>query len=219
MASNNSPSSLVSSRLNGNNYVAWSRAMRIALGGKDLLSHVDGTTQPPPIPPKPAATATAEIDVWEASCSAAREWQRRDFQVMTYILNSIETTLSETFVYAENARDLWDDVDRRFGASVEPQVFHLRGELQALRQDGKPVIDYFTKLKHIWNQLDTLRPLPTVAGEVGRQLRESRDAERLQQFLFGLDDSYDSLANQIVASKPPLSLDEAYRMVLTSERR
>ncbi|EPS63647.1 hypothetical protein M569_11137, partial [Genlisea aurea] len=144
----------------GNNFVAWSKAVRIAIGGRDCLGHLDGTAAPPPQGPKPAATADAELKAWDALSRRHHDWQRTDFQVMTMILNSMEKDLAEAFVFANTAKELWEEIDRRFGASVEPQIFHLRSELQTLVQGEDTVVAYYTKLKHIWNQLDSLRPLP-----------------------------------------------------------
>ncbi|EPS70145.1 hypothetical protein M569_04616 [Genlisea aurea] len=129
----------------------------------------------------------------------------------------MEKEISEAFVFSPNAQAMWDEIDRRFGVSVEPQIFHLRGELQSLHQGDDSVVVYFTKLKSIWNQLDSLRPLPPLSDPMGLQLRAREDSDRLQQFLFGLKSEYTSLKNQIIASRFPL--DEAYRLVLTCERQ
>ncbi|EPS62921.1 hypothetical protein M569_11867 [Genlisea aurea] len=213
---NLAPSSFVANRLDGQNYVAWSKAVTIALGGRNLLSHIDGSDKPSPPSAKPA-TGAPEIAAWEISMANYQSWQQKDYLVMSFILNAMEKELSEAFVYASSARELWEEIDRRFGASIEPQIFYLRGELQTLTQGSDSVVTYFTKLKRIWSQLDSLLPLPSAAGDLGKQLRDREDADRLQQFLFGLNKSFDSLKNQVIASRIPL--DEAYRMVLDCERR
>ncbi|EPS69212.1 hypothetical protein M569_05555, partial [Genlisea aurea] len=156
------PSSFVSSRLDGHNYVAWSKAVTLALGGRNLLSHIEGSGKPVRPQGQPPADA-AGIPAWEISMAKYQTWQQQDYMVMSFILNAMEKELSETFVYASTAQELWEELDRRFGASVEPQIFYLRGELQTITQGNDSVVTYFTKLKRIWNQLDSLRPLPPAA--------------------------------------------------------
>lgn len=78
------------------------------------------------------------------------------FLVMSLILNSMEKEISDAFVYAPCAQELREEVERRFGASVKPQIFHLHGELQTTTQGNDSVVVYFTKLKRIWNELEAL---------------------------------------------------------------
>ncbi|EPS63408.1 hypothetical protein M569_11377, partial [Genlisea aurea] len=58
------------------------------------------------------------------------------------------------------ARDLWESLERRFGHSVEPQIFYLKGELQRTTQGSVSVVIYYTKLRNLWDQLAALTPFP-----------------------------------------------------------
>ncbi|EEF31276.1 conserved hypothetical protein [Ricinus communis] len=81
---------LTSVLLNGFNYVSWSRAASLALLGRSKLSYVNGKKEAPK-PSDPSFDA----------------WQSNDQPVMSWILNSMEPKIAETFVFADSDYDPW----------------------------------------------------------------------------------------------------------------
>lgn len=53
----------------------------------------------------------------------------------------------------------------------------------------------------------------------GKRLNESKDKERLYEFLMGLDSEYSTIKTQILAMKPIPSLGVAYHLVTEDERQ
>ncbi|KAL0462716.1 UNVERIFIED_CONTAM: hypothetical protein Slati_0159200 [Sesamum latifolium] len=80
---------LVSSLLNGKNYLSWSRSIRIALGAKMKLSFINGKSTKP----------EEDLDQYE-------QWVRNDCMVTSWILNSISKEIVESFLYINSAREL-----------------------------------------------------------------------------------------------------------------
>ena len=97
---------LVSTPLTGNNYLSWSRSMRIAMGAKLKLGFIDGRIQKP-------EEGTDEFD----------RWIRVDYMVTSWILNSIAKDIVEAFIYTTSAKELWEEIAERFGESNGPLLY------------------------------------------------------------------------------------------------
>ncbi|KAL0301852.1 UNVERIFIED_CONTAM: hypothetical protein Sradi_6462000 [Sesamum radiatum] len=113
--SDNPGTSLVSVPLDGNNYLTWSRSIKIALGVKMKLGLINGKlTQP------------AEDN------EAYERWVRADYIVMSKILNSMSKEIAESFLYTNNARELWLEIEARFGQSNRPMLYQLKREISSI---------------------------------------------------------------------------------------
>ncbi|KAL0341715.1 UNVERIFIED_CONTAM: hypothetical protein Scaly_1834100 [Sesamum calycinum] len=111
-ASDNPGMSLVSSLLNGKNYLPWSRSIRIALGAKMKLGFINGKSQKP----------NEDSDEYE-------QWVRNDCMVTSWILNSISKEIVETFLYVNSARELWTELETHFGECNGPLVYQIQREI------------------------------------------------------------------------------------------
>ncbi|KAJ8756043.1 hypothetical protein K2173_024590 [Erythroxylum novogranatense] len=161
---------LVTTPLNGNNYLSWSRAMRIALGAKLKLDFITGKCDRP-------QEDSPDYD----------RWCRVDFMVTSWILNAISKDIVESFLYAVSARDLWKDLERRYGECNGPLLYQLKREISSISQGDLCISRYFTKLKSLWDELNCLAPIPQCScgalkqcscGSL-RQLVEFWDNDRL----------------------------------------
>ena len=65
-------------RFNGKNYLAWEFHFKIFVKGKDLCGHVDGSEPPP--------DKVKDKDLYA-------KWEVKDAQVMTWILESVQSNL------------------------------------------------------------------------------------------------------------------------------
>ncbi|XP_070001964.1 uncharacterized protein LOC142166113 [Nicotiana tabacum] len=74
---------------------------------------------------------------------------------------------------------------------------------------------YFTKLKDLWAEYDSILPPPTSATEYIEQL----EYQRLLQFLMGLNDNFEQARSQILLMSSLPSIDKAYAMVVQEESR
>ncbi|GJU46666.1 putative reverse transcriptase domain, ribonuclease H-like domain, aspartic peptidase domain protein [Tanacetum coccineum] len=81
---------LTNTPFHGGNFLGWSRTIKMALGEKVKLGFIVGSL------PK-----SAVID------GDYHRWIRCDYMVTCWILNSMVSELSESFLYAQSARDLW----------------------------------------------------------------------------------------------------------------
>ncbi|XP_071699597.1 uncharacterized protein [Rutidosis leptorrhynchoides] len=121
---------LTTTLFNGSNYTGWSRTIKMALGAKLKLGFIDGTLA------KPAVTD-----------ANFQRWTRCDYMVICWILNSMIAELSESFLYAQSAQELWKELNERYGQSNGPLIYQIERELSKVNQGGLTVAAYYNKLK------------------------------------------------------------------------
>lgn len=131
-------------QLNGSNYISWSRSMERALGAKNKLTFINGSIRVPSI---------NDLNRFA--------WERCNCLFHSWILNSVSPVIAQTIIFLENALDVWIDLKERFAKSDRIRVFNLRAEINNLKQGNKSVLDYFTELRGLWEELNSHRPIPS----------------------------------------------------------
>ncbi|KAL0447877.1 UNVERIFIED_CONTAM: Retrovirus-related Pol polyprotein from transposon RE2 [Sesamum latifolium] len=191
----------VSSPLNGDNYLVWSRAMRFALGSRMKLSFIDGRSVRPP-------EDSPDFD----------EWIKKDYLVITWILNNVFKLIVDAFMYVTSARVLWLELEGRYGRSNGPMIYNLEREISSISQGDLSITDYYTKLRKLWDELACLDPLPicTCAAHRGMVSREA--SHQLMQFLMGLSSPFANVRSQIFVMDPRPDVVKAFAMLLNVEK-
>ncbi|KAL0348034.1 UNVERIFIED_CONTAM: hypothetical protein Sangu_1031200 [Sesamum angustifolium] len=180
----NAGMTIVTAPMDGANYLAWSRAIKLALRGR----------------------------------------MKVDSMVQTWILNSISKSIVGAFLYTKTSRELWLDLEERYGESNGPLVYQLQREITSISQGSLSVVEYFTKLKILWDELACLIPTQgCTCGfcicDYGKIAAESNTLNQLMQFLMGLNDTYDHIRSQILVMEPLPSVNKAYSMVQRVEKQ
>ncbi|PKI53974.1 hypothetical protein CRG98_025585 [Punica granatum] len=111
-ASDSTGLQITSCLLNGDNYLTWSRAMRIALTAKGKLGFVEGRV------PKPPA-GDPNLESWEMCNSLVLAW----------IFNGLEKELQPSAAYATEAKTLWDDLKERYSQGNEMRIYQLKSDI------------------------------------------------------------------------------------------
>lgn len=57
------------------------------------------------------------------------QWQKADFMVQSWILNSISKDMVDNFLYVSTTKDLWDVLHKRYGKSNGVLLFRLQKEI------------------------------------------------------------------------------------------
>nr|XP_009771468.1 PREDICTED: uncharacterized protein LOC104221994 [Nicotiana sylvestris] len=196
--------SLVNALFDGRGFQGWRRSVLIALSAKNKLGFINGTC------PAPAITS-----------NEYQPWTRCNDMVSSWLLNSLSKDIGDSVIYSKSAKELWTSLEHRFGRSNGAKLYHLRKELSSLVQGISDIAGYLTKLKRLWDELDSLIcDVKCVCACVcsGKQkLEKSLEDERLIQFLMGLNDVYGQARGNILMMNPLPSLDLAYSLVLQDE--
>lgn len=202
--------SIIAIVFNGSNYVNWSRAMKMALIARNKQGFIDGTL------PKPSPPSTD-----------LQKWIRNDHVVLSWIINSIDKTLVESFIFIDTAFELWKEIKERYGQSNLPQLFDLHRSLFFMEQHDDSVASYYCKKKRVWDELQSLEGVPDCScGAISNcscgilhKFVEADNKMKLIQFLSGINPSYDQVKVNILSMDPPPTLNRAYQILQQVERQ
>ncbi|KAL0445391.1 UNVERIFIED_CONTAM: hypothetical protein Slati_2261800 [Sesamum latifolium] len=199
-ATDNPGTVLVSNLLDGTNFLSWSRSIKIALRAKMKLGFINGKN------PKP-----------QKSDDGFELWKRADGMVISWILNSISKDIVESFLYIDTTRDLWVELESRYGVSNGPMIYQLQREIASAAQGTLSISAYFNKLKKLWDELGCLVTNPSCSREALKEIASLYQRDHLMQFLMGLDESFESTRNQILIMETLPNVSKAYAIVLQVE--
>ncbi|KAJ9540324.1 hypothetical protein OSB04_026830 [Centaurea solstitialis] len=197
----------VSGLLRDGNYADWVDDMTNALFAKNKIGFVDGSIS---IPDEGAA----ELPLWKRCNAMVKGW----------LLSSMEKEIRMSVKHAKTAREVWDDLQERFGSESAPRAYELKRALTLTRQEKLSISSYYTKLKGLWDEIQSIFPVPKCkcdgcTCDISKQLVEIREKERLYEFLMGLDESFGTIKTQILSTKPIVSLGTAYHLVSEDEKQ
>ncbi|KAJ9542449.1 LOW QUALITY PROTEIN: hypothetical protein OSB04_028955 [Centaurea solstitialis] len=197
----------VNDLLNDHNYTDWSQEMMNFLFAKNKVGFIDGSLKKP-----------------EKNSSNYMPWMRCDAMLKGWLTTAMEKEIRSSVKYVGTAREIWADLDERFGKESAPRAFELKHALATTQQSGASVSAYYTKLGGLWDEIGSVMPTPqcTCNGcncDLGKRMNESKEKERLYEFLMGLDDEFTVIKMQILATKPIPSLSSAYHLVAEDERQ
>ncbi|KAK9733756.1 hypothetical protein RND81_04G090200 [Saponaria officinalis] len=168
--------------------------MLIALSAKNKLGFVDGTIA------KPASTS-----------STAKAWQMSNDVVFSWILNAVSEDIANSILYSDSAKQAWNELEEWFGQSnVE------------FTQGNDTISSYFTKIKVIWDVIDSMGLNPNCSctctcGASEKRVKFQQD-QRIVQLLMGLNDLYSVIRGTILLQNPLPSLSTVYNNLVQEER-
>ena len=113
--------SLVVQPFTEENYNTWSRAILISLDAKTKLGFIDGSISKPQSIDHPLYTA----------------WCKCNSTVLAWLFNSVSKDLQSSIVNFKIAREVWLDLQYRFGQGNGPRIFKLRKEVSSLTRGFK----------------------------------------------------------------------------------
>jgi hypothetical protein len=81
-------------------------------------------------------------------------WIRCNNLVLSWLINSVVPTISQSLVYTDVASQALSDLKARFSRTDRVRVSTLQRDIYALLQDSSYVTEFFTKLKGLWEELE-----------------------------------------------------------------
>ncbi|MCH79614.1 retrovirus-related pol polyprotein from transposon TNT 1-94 [Trifolium medium] len=182
---------LVTPLLDGKNYQTWSGSMMKAVIMKNKLRFLDGSC---PMPDQFDPTH--------------EPWIRCNNLVLSWLMNSVIPTISQSLVYTDMASQAWNDLKARFSRADRVRVSSLQRKMYALCQDSSSVTAFFTKLKGLWQELELYRPIPNCTCtfpcvcEAMRNAKKFKEEDLIILFLTGLNDNYAMVRSHILLMEP-----------------
>lgn len=155
-ASDTQGSTLISIQLLGSkNYSLWSKSLKLVLLGKNKLGFLLGT---------------CKNDMYPASLHPV--WDRCNTIILGWIMNTVSKSLVSTVIYGSDAHTVWEDLRERLDKVNAYRAFYLHKEIVTLSQDTASVSNYFSRLRELWDEVETLIALPSCACPESKQYTE-----------------------------------------------
>ncbi|XP_060182407.1 uncharacterized protein LOC132612081 [Lycium barbarum] len=131
--------------------------------------------------------------------------------------------ISESVIYFTTAKDMWSDLEARFGQSSGAKLFQLQKELSDLTQGSSDIATYYTRIKRLWDELDSLDSSITCSCvctcEAKGKMVKAKQDEKLVKFLMGLNDIYCGARGNILMISPLPSVANAYALLMQEEKQ
>ena len=154
-----------------------------------------------------------EIDAWEMVNSTTCSW----------LLNVIDPKIQPSIAYANTAKQMWEDLKKRYAVSDISKIHDLKSQIANCKQGEMKIVEYYAKLVGLWNELDgkTTQHLSTCGKcecKLGEKILQDLEQEKSHQFLMGLnDEKFGFLRGQILATDPLPPLDKIFNIVRQEE--
>ncbi|XP_074278672.1 uncharacterized protein LOC141602268 [Silene latifolia] len=121
----------------GSNFHHWQREIIQALLSKNKIGFISGECMLP-----------------EKTDKRYNAWIRCDIFVSRWIKNSMIKTLQDNFQYTQSSKHLWSELVERFGQLNVLELYELKKELANVKQENACLIDYYSKIKGLWENID-----------------------------------------------------------------
>ncbi|XP_034223843.1 uncharacterized protein LOC117634050 [Prunus dulcis] len=191
---------LVPTKLNGTNYPSWSKSMIHALTAKNKIGLVNGSIKPPSETEQPTKYAL---------------WNQCNSMILSWLAHSVEPDLAKSVVHAKTAHQVWQDFQDQFSQKNAPTIYQIQKSIASLSQGPMPVSEYYTKLKDLWDELETYQTL-LICNQM-KAHNEQKEEDRMMQFLMGLNDTYNGARSNILMMTPLPNVRQAYSLVIQDE--
>ncbi|CAL1409609.1 unnamed protein product [Linum trigynum] len=197
-----STTQLVSIVLTGPNYHSWARSMRFGLLSKNKLAFIDPAVPTPP-PGDPLYTA----------------WQQCDTMVLGWILRSLAPDIGQSVLWLDSAVEVWRDLSERFSIADLVRIADLQDEVFALKQGSMSVSEFFTKLRVLWDELMTYRPIRSCSCVPKCSCAEYARSDQIIRFLRGLGEDFESVRSSILLMDPLPPINKVFSTIVQFERQ
>lgn len=154
------------------NYMLWSRAMRIALLGRNKLGFVDGSI-------------TRET----YGSTLGHLWDHCNAIVVSWLTRNVSRDLLSGILFQSDAHLIWKELEERFNKINGSRLYALHKEIFTLTQGTSSVSVFYSKLKDLWDEYDSMMPPPSCNCEKSREYQAQLQYQRLLQFMIGLNES------------------------------
>jgi len=141
--SDNPSNALVSNLLDVQNYGHWRKTIEIALIAKNKIGFVRGTYKKPNL-----------------DSPLANQWERRDKMIISWLINSVIKTISDSVLFSNSSAHIWKQLELRYGQVDRTKIFQIQRDLCSISQGNMSIVDYYIRLKLLWDDYNSLIIIP-----------------------------------------------------------
>ncbi|XP_074346325.1 uncharacterized protein LOC141685098 [Apium graveolens] len=177
---------LVSVKFDGNGFNNWKRSMLLVLSAKNKIGFVDGTIEAP-------NKASPEF----------KFWSRCNDLVISWIIFNLDATITKSVLFLQTAREIWSDLEERYGYASMTEVYSLEQSLSGIVQDVN-LLPYCSCKKCTCN--------------LTKKIQDRQQDQKLLQFMMKLNDKFVAVRANILMMHHLPNMSAAYRLFAQEER-
>ena len=129
------------------NYRSWRRSVEIALSTKRKLRFIRGTVP----------RSTDDVNLQE-------QWDTCNNLVISWLMNSVSESIAKSVMFVGTAHAIWLQLETRFALCNGSHKYKLNKETYEIMQSGRSVSEYYTDMKCVWEELDSMNELPRIVN-------------------------------------------------------
>ncbi|KAG6508184.1 hypothetical protein ZIOFF_033555 [Zingiber officinale] len=194
---------IVSEKLSETNYASWAVAVELYVEGHDKLDILHGTKVKP-----------------DEKDPSFRTWRRDNIQLMTWMLNSVNSGIKQVILHNKTTYDMWKTLEQMYGRRHDMlRTYQISSQIFKLEQGSMSVTNYFATLKGLWDEFDYYRMENWSSTDDLQRYLKLLEKDRIIKFLDGLTAEFENLKGQILGLDPTPSLEQVYYKILSEEGR
>ncbi|XP_070046341.1 uncharacterized protein [Nicotiana tomentosiformis] len=143
--------------------------------------------------------------------------------VTSWILNSLTKEIADSTEYVTDAFELWRELEYRYDQTNGTKLYQIQKKISDLSQGGLDITGYHTKMKKLWEELNTLivKSHCTCNCTCGAKesMHKAEQDRRLIQFLMGLNETDTIVRDSILMMNPLPSIARAFSLLIQEERQ
>lgn len=152
-----------------------------------------------------------------------KQWERYEDIVTPLILNSLTKEIVDSVGYVQNFAELWKELEDRYGQKHGGKLYQIQQEINDLSHGSLDIIVFYTKLKNLWEELNTLNTKAQCtcsctcgAKEIFYKCEQDR---RIVQFRMGLNEIYTLIRGSILMMNPLPAMEQVFSLLVQDERQ
>jgi hypothetical protein len=132
----------------------------------------------------------------------------------------VSESIAQTLVFHEYAIDSWEDLHERFAKAGRIRIVSLKSALHNLKQGNRSVLDYYTDMRALWEELNSHRPMPLCTCvhqchcQAMRAARNYRVEDQIIQFLTSLNENFSVVKTQVLLMDLLPTINKVYSLVV-----
>nr|XP_016461770.1 PREDICTED: uncharacterized protein LOC107785036 [Nicotiana tabacum] len=131
--------------------------------------------------------------------------------------------LADSLQYVNDAQELWKELEDRYDQTNGAKLYQLQREKNELSQGTLDIMGYYTKMKKLWEELNTLNAHAQCKCNftcgAKANIQKAKQDRRLIQFLMGLNEVYIVVRGSILMMNPLPSLAQAFSILIQEEKQ
>lgn len=162
--------------------------MMLTLSAKKKIGFVDGSIVKP-----------------DSSTSERKAWERCNDLVSSWVIFNLDDVIAKSVLFLKTTKEIWNDLNDRFGYTSMTQVYSLEQQLADLKQRNDSISEFFTKIKTLWDSMFDVNPLPQCncnkcTCDLGQRVSQMQHDQRMLHFMKKLNDEFSVIRGPIAGN-------------------